>query len=166
MATEIVAAIPEYRELLDGPNARLIRMGIKQNVATFVDLAAPTATTALRDDMYRRFGRFEAYEGRSLDMLQDAYRPGCQVALRRARHLLATETGVAPERSIAHCDDHLVRLWLLGDPTLVRRMTSRYLSAPAGMTPIQHHRLTDTLRVWPTTRGTAAEIARILGVHP
>ncbi|MER5862786.1 helix-turn-helix domain-containing protein [Kitasatospora sp. NPDC002040] len=86
MAAEIVGVIPEYRELLEGPNARVIRVGIEQNVATFVDqVAAPTATTSLRDEICRRFGRHEAFEGRSLDMLQDAYRIGCQVALRRVR---------------------------------------------------------------------------------
>ncbi|WP_370673327.1 PucR family transcriptional regulator [Streptomyces sp. DvalAA-14] len=86
MAAEIVTAIPEYGHLLEGPNARVIKIGIEQNIATFVDrVAAPTATTALRDDLCRQFGRFEAYEGRSLDNLQAAYRIGCQVALRRVR---------------------------------------------------------------------------------
>ncbi|WP_405580813.1 helix-turn-helix domain-containing protein [Streptomyces sp. NBC_01190] len=86
MAAEIVTAIPEYGHLLAGPNARVIKIGIEQNIATFVDrVAAPTATTALRDDLCRQFGRFEAYEGRSLDSLQAAYRIGCQVALRRVR---------------------------------------------------------------------------------
>jgi hypothetical protein len=86
MAAEIVTAIPEYGHLLEGPNARVIKIGIEQNIATFVDrVAAPTATSALRDDLCRQFGRFEAYEGRSLDNLQAAYRIGCQVALRRVR---------------------------------------------------------------------------------
>ncbi|MEC3993682.1 helix-turn-helix domain-containing protein [Actinacidiphila sp. DG2A-62] len=86
MAAEIVAAIPEYGPLLEGPNGRVIKIGIEQSIATFVDrVAAPTATTALRDDLCRQFGRFEAYEGRSLDSLQSAYRIGCQVALRRVR---------------------------------------------------------------------------------
>ncbi|WP_141726327.1 PucR family transcriptional regulator, partial [Actinacidiphila rubida] len=86
MAAEIVAAIPEYGHLLGGPNGRVIKFGIEQSIATFVDrVAAPTATTALRDDLCRQFGRFEAYEGRSLDSLQAAYRIGCQVALRRVR---------------------------------------------------------------------------------
>lgn len=35
--------------------------------------------------MCRRFGRFEAYEGRSLDQLQGAYRLGARIALRRAK---------------------------------------------------------------------------------
>jgi hypothetical protein len=37
--------------------------------------------------MLRRFGRFEAYEGRSLDSLHGAYRLGARVALRRAKRI-------------------------------------------------------------------------------
>ncbi|MFB7664356.1 helix-turn-helix domain-containing protein [Kitasatospora sp. NPDC056138] len=324
MASEIVAAIPEYAELLSGPSAKVIRVGIEQNIATFVDrIAAPTATTALRDEMCRRFGRYEAYEGRSLDMLQDAYRIGCQVALRRARsvgkrynlsatvlmafadalfaymgdiaelsregylqamaelgeepdnrrrrllrriltgssvarsalaelaehaawplpedvtmialgpgakparaaldrdilvdladpepHLLVpgpldeariasltgalvgcraavglttplsdaadslrwarqtlalAEAGIIPPQSLARSEDHLLPLWLLGDTGLVRQLAKKYLSPLAGLTPTQRTRLIDTLRTWLTTRGTASQVAEILGVHP
>ncbi|MDH6577233.1 helix-turn-helix domain-containing protein [Kitasatospora sp. MAP5-34] len=324
MASEIVAAIPEYAQLLDGPNARVIRVGIEQNIATFVDqIAAPTATTSLRDEICRRFGRFEAYEGRSLDMLQAAYRIGCQVALRRvrtvgkrynlsvtvmlafadalfaymgdiaelsregylqamaelgeepdnrrrrllrriltgssvarsalaelaehagwplpqevtlvalrventpsrtaldkdilldfadpephllipgplddrrrdslqtaltgcraavglttplseaadslrwARHTLSlAEAGLIDAQPVAHCEDHLLPLWLLGDPGLIRQLADRYLSPLTGLTPTQQHRLIDTLRTWLTTRGTAVQMAGILGVHP
>ncbi|GAA2132736.1 helix-turn-helix domain-containing protein [Kitasatospora kazusensis] len=324
MASEIVAAIPEYAQLLDGPNARVIRVGIEQNIATFVDqIAAPTATTSLRDEICRRFGRFEAYEGRSLDMLQAAYRIGCQVALRRvrtvgkrynlsvtvmlafadalfaymgdiaelsregylqamaelgeepdnrrrrllrriltgssvarsalaelaehagwplpqevtlvalraehtppraalekdilldftdpephllipgpldgrrrdalrtalagcraavglttplseaadslrwARHTLAlAEAGVIDDQAVTHCEDHLLPLWLLGDPGLIRQLADRYLGPLVGLTPTQRHRLIDTLRTWLTTRGTAVQMAEALGVHP
>ncbi|WP_441248895.1 PucR family transcriptional regulator [Kitasatospora sp. McL0602] len=324
MASEIVAAIPEYGQLLEGPNARVIRVGIEQNIATFVDqIAAPTATTSLRDDICRRFGRFEAYEGRSLDMLQAAYRIGCQVALRRvrtvgkrynlsvtvmlafadalfaymgdiaelsregyqqamtelgeepdnrrrrllrriltgsavahsslnelaehagwplpqvvtlvalragatparaaldrdilvdfgdpephllipgplderrrdalgtalagcraalglttplgeaadslrwARHTLAlAESGMIPDQPLTRSEDHLLPLWLLGDPGLVRQLADRYLAPLTSLTPAQRHRLIDTLRTWLTTRGTAAQMAEILGVHP
>ncbi|WP_333771815.1 helix-turn-helix domain-containing protein [Streptomyces sp. IBSBF 2435] len=324
MAAEIVTAIPEYGHLLEGPNARVIKIGIEQSIATFVDrVAAPTATTALRDDLCRRFGRFEAYEGRSLDNLQAAYRIGCQVALRRVRtvgrryslsasfmltfadalfaymgdlaelsregyvqalaelgeepdnrrrrllrrilggtavarsalaelaehsawplpdevtlvavaadtrpsrsaldkdvlldfadpepHLLVpgpfteerrrslaaalqgcraavglttslseaadslrwarqtlalTDSGVIDEDAVAMCEDHLLPLWLLGDPALVNQIARKYLGPLAGLTPTQRTRLIDTLRIWLTTRGTAAQVADRLGVHP
>ncbi|MFC9327644.1 helix-turn-helix domain-containing protein [Kitasatospora sp. NPDC057015] len=324
MASEIVAAIPEYKPLMEGPNARVIRLGIEQNIAAFVDqIAVPTATTVLRDDICRRFGRFEAYEGRSLDMLQEAYRIGCQTALRRARTLgkrynlsatvmlsfadalfaymgdlaalsregylqAMTELGEEPDnrrrqllrriltgssvarnalaelaehaawplpaevtmvavdaatlppgarldRDILHdlavpephllvpgpltaerraaldpalagcraayglttplaeaadslrwarhaltlagagiiedgpvvsCADHLLPLWLLRDPALVAQLAKRYLGPLAALTPAQRGRLVDTLLTWLTTRGTAAEMARLLGVHP
>ncbi|MFJ1709521.1 helix-turn-helix domain-containing protein [Kitasatospora sp. NPDC088346] len=324
MAAEIVSVIPEYRELLEGPNARVVRVGIEQNIATFVDqVAASTATTSLRDEICRRFGRFEAYEGRSLDMLQDAYRIGCQVALRRvravgrrynlsatvlmafadalfaymgeiaelsregylqamaelgeepdnrrrrllrrilggasvargalaelaehaawalpdqvtlvalgsgsrparalldrdvlvdlagrepyllvpgplderrrralaaalagcraavglttplgeaadslrwARHLLASvPADAAEDRPPAYCEDHLVRLWLLGDPALLRQIAERHLAPLAALTPTRRTRLLETLHTWLTTRATAAEMAELLGVHP
>jgi hypothetical protein len=324
MASEIIAAIPEYKPLMDGPNARVIRLGIEQNIAAFVDqIAVPTATTVLRDDICRRFGRFEAYEGRSLDMLQEAYRIGCQTALRRARtlgkryslsatvmlsfadalfvymgdlaalsregylqamaelgeepdnrrrqllrriltgssvarralaelaehaawplpaevtmvaleagsdpptalldkdvlldlnipepHLLVpgaltaerraaldralegsraayglttplaeaahslrwarhalalAAAGIIEDRPVLDSADHLLSLWLLGDPALVQQLAKRYLGPLAALTPAQQGRLVDTLLTWLTTRGTAAQMAGLLGVHP
>ncbi|MEV6010273.1 helix-turn-helix domain-containing protein [Streptomyces sp. NPDC051976] len=324
MATEIVTTIPEYGHLMEGPNARVVRIGIEQAIATFVDrVAAPTATTALRDDLCRQFGRFEAYEGRSLDNLQAAYRVGCQVALRRvrsvgrrynlsasfmltfadalfaymgdlaelsregyvqamaelgeepdnrrrrllrrilngasvarsalaelaehsawplpeevtlvaiaadtrpaksaldrdilldfadpephllvpgpltperraaldtalhgcraavglttslseaadslrwARHTLAlADAGIIDDRPVALSEDHLLPLWLLGDPALIGQIAKRYLGPLVGLTATQRARLIETLRIWLTTRGTAAQVAEQLGVHP
>ncbi|SEF57521.1 PucR C-terminal helix-turn-helix domain-containing protein [Actinacidiphila yanglinensis] len=327
MAAEIVTAIPEYGHLLEGPNSRVIKIGIEQSIATFVDrVAAPTATTSLRDDLCRRFGRFEAYEGRSLDNLQAAYRIGCQVALRRvrtvgrrynlsasfmltfadalfaymgdlaelsregyvqalaelgeepdnrrrrllrrilggtavarsalaelaehsawplpeevtmvavapgtrparaaldrdilqdfadpephllipgpftrerraslaaalggcraavglttglgeaadslrwARHTLALAgsgvVGTGEEELLTSSEDHLLPLWLMGDPALVDQMAKKYLGPLVGLTAAQRTRLIDTLRIWLTTRGTAAQVAEQLGVHP
>ncbi|WP_411080376.1 helix-turn-helix domain-containing protein [Streptomyces sp. cmx-18-6] len=86
IGVEVTRAYPEYARLLDGPNGQAIRVGVEQSLSSFVDLVAePTAPTTLRDDMCRRFGRFEAYEGRSMDTLQGAYRLGARVALRRAK---------------------------------------------------------------------------------
>jgi hypothetical protein len=45
-------------------------------------------------------------------------------------------------------------------------MAKRYLGPLVGLTAAQHARLIDTLRIWLTTRGTAAQIAELLGVHP
>ncbi|MEI7030225.1 helix-turn-helix domain-containing protein [Streptomyces pratensis] len=86
IGVEVTRAFPEYARLLDGPNGQAIRVGVEQSLSSFVDLVAePSAPTTLRDDMCRRFGRFEAYEGRSMDTLQGAYRLGARVALRRAK---------------------------------------------------------------------------------
>ncbi|MFB8144566.1 PucR family transcriptional regulator [Streptomyces parvus] len=86
IGVEVTRAYPEYARLLDGPNGQAIRVGVEQSLASFVDLVAePSSPTTLRDDMCRRFGRFEAYEGRSMDTLQGAYRLGARVALRRAK---------------------------------------------------------------------------------
>ncbi|MFF9510183.1 helix-turn-helix domain-containing protein [Streptomyces sp. NPDC014724] len=86
IGVEVTRAYPEYARLLNGPNGQAIRVGVEQSLASFVDLVAePSTPTTLRDDMCRRFGRFEAYEGRSMETLQGAYRLGARVALRRAK---------------------------------------------------------------------------------
>ncbi|WP_405386989.1 helix-turn-helix domain-containing protein [Streptomyces sp. NBC_01102] len=83
---EVTRAYPEYARLLNGPNEQAVRVGVEQSLSSFVDLVAePSTSTGLRDDMCRRFGRFEAYEGRSMDALQGAYRLGARIALRRAK---------------------------------------------------------------------------------
>ncbi|MEE1748166.1 MULTISPECIES: helix-turn-helix domain-containing protein [unclassified Streptomyces] len=86
IGVEVTRAYPEYARLLSGPNGQAIRVGVEQSLSSFVDLVAePSASTSLRDDMCRRFGRFEAYEGRTMETLQGAYRLGARVALRRAK---------------------------------------------------------------------------------
>lgn len=86
IGVEVTRAYPEYASLLSGPNGQAIRVGVEQSLSSFVDLVAePSTSTSLRDDMCRRFGRFEAYEGRTMETLQGAYRLGARVALRRAK---------------------------------------------------------------------------------
>ncbi|WP_406090020.1 helix-turn-helix domain-containing protein [Streptomyces sp. NBC_01013] len=86
IGVEVTRAYPEYARLLDGPNGHALRVGVEQSLSSFVDLVAePTTSTTLRDEMCRRFGRFEAYEGRTMETLQGAYRLGARVALRRAK---------------------------------------------------------------------------------
>ncbi|MFJ8311374.1 MULTISPECIES: helix-turn-helix domain-containing protein [unclassified Streptomyces] len=88
IGAEVTRAYPEYARLLEGPYGEAIRVGVEQNLTVFVDqVASPSAPSTLRDEMCRRFGRFEAYEGRSLDTLQGAYRLGARVALRRAKKI-------------------------------------------------------------------------------
>ncbi|WP_393062693.1 helix-turn-helix domain-containing protein [Streptomyces sp. LN549] len=86
IGVEVTRTYPEYARLLSGPNGQAIRVGVEQSLSSFVDLVAePSTSTSLRDDMCRRFGRFEAYEGRTMETLQGAYRLGARVALRRAK---------------------------------------------------------------------------------
>jgi hypothetical protein len=83
---EVTRAYPEYARLLDGPYGEGIRVGVEQSISVFVDqVAEPASPSPLRDEMCRRFGRFEAYEGRSLEHLHGAYRLGARIALRRAK---------------------------------------------------------------------------------
>jgi hypothetical protein len=85
---EVTRAYPEYGRLLKGPYGQAIQIGVEQNISVFVEqVASPSALSPLRDEMLRRFGRFEAYEGRSLDSLHGAYRLGARVALRRAKRV-------------------------------------------------------------------------------
>ncbi|MFJ7768359.1 helix-turn-helix domain-containing protein [Streptomyces sp. NPDC097107] len=86
IGAEVTRAYPVYGRLLNGPNADAIRQGVEQALYAFVDrVADPGKNAALRDELLRRFGRVEAYEGRELDTLQGAYRLGARIALRRAR---------------------------------------------------------------------------------
>lgn len=83
---EVTRAYPEYGRLLNGPHADAIRQGVEQALSAFVErVADPGAGSALRDELLRKFGRVEAYEGRELDSLHGAYRLGARIALRRAK---------------------------------------------------------------------------------
>ncbi|WUH93858.1 helix-turn-helix domain-containing protein [Streptomyces sp. NBC_00433] len=88
-------------------------------------------------------------------------------SLRWARHTLALAgAGAVSGGSLLLGEDHLLPLWLLSDQALADQMAARYLAPLAALTPAQQARLLDTLRIWLTTRGTAAQIAEQLGVHP
>ncbi|MBC6461988.1 helix-turn-helix domain-containing protein [Actinomadura sp. HBU206391] len=83
--TEIRRTIPEYARPIEGPYGQALRFGVERALTTFVEqVAVPSAPHDRLDETCRRLGQFEAYEGRSLDSLQAAYRLGAQVAWRRA----------------------------------------------------------------------------------
>jgi hypothetical protein len=85
---EVRRAIPEYARPMNGPYGRVLRMGVGQALATFVELITnPDAAHDHRDEVCRKLGEYEAAEGRSLDSLQAAYRIGAHVAWRRAVEL-------------------------------------------------------------------------------
>ncbi|MHC0432584.1 PucR family transcriptional regulator [Streptomyces sp. O3] len=86
IGAEIRSRIPEYAALCDGPYGRAVESVIRQALGAFVEkVASPAASTARRDETLRRFGRFEAYEGRGLDTMEAAFRLGTRMALRHAR---------------------------------------------------------------------------------
>jgi hypothetical protein len=92
LADEIIAeirrVIPEYARPMDGPYGEALRLGVHQTLTTFVDLVAdPSAPRDSMQEVCRRLGQYEAWEGRSLDSLQAAYRVGSQVAWRRVMKL-------------------------------------------------------------------------------
>lgn len=92
---EIRETIPEYARPIDGPYGRTLRSGVERALAGFIEWI--TCPDAKLDDICRKLGRFEAYEGRQLDTLQSAYRVGARTSWRRVmalrqRHDLTPET--------------------------------------------------------------------------
>jgi len=88
-------------------------------------------------------------------------------SLRWARQALAlAESGTIEADPVVYCEDHLVTLWLLSDSALADQVSRRHFGALEGLTPRQQERLTETFGAWLVTRGTAAEIADRLQVHP
>ena len=81
---EVRRAVPEYarQEGLSEPAA--YRVTVEQTMAAFLDqFSGGRDSYARRDELCRELGRSEAYQGRTLDALQAAYRVGVQVAWRR-----------------------------------------------------------------------------------
>ncbi|RJQ67573.1 PucR family transcriptional regulator [Pseudonocardiaceae bacterium YIM PH 21723] len=104
---EIRQAIPEYAWAIDGGRATGTRLAVEQAIATYLDqLTDPGADTRLRDAMCRRLGRGEAYQGRSLDVLQSAYRLAGRIAWRQVMALRAE--GKLPAEGIAELADALM----------------------------------------------------------
>nr|WP_323378781.1 helix-turn-helix domain-containing protein [Streptomyces smaragdinus] len=87
--------------------------------------------------------------------------------LRWARRVLRlVETGIVQDGPLVRCEDHLLTLWLMADPALVEQIAGRRLAPLAGLTPGRRERISETLQVWLTTRGTAVQMAEQLRVHP
>jgi hypothetical protein len=85
IVNEIRDTIPEYARPIDGPYGRTLRSGVERALTGFVEwLGSPSAPP---DDICRKLGQFEAYEGRPLDTLQSAYRVGAQTGWRRVMAL-------------------------------------------------------------------------------
>lgn len=88
-------------------------------------------------------------------------------SLRWARQALNMAVlGVFGPGKIVNCADHLPTVWLLSDTALIEEISKRQLAALDGLTSKQRTRLLETLGAWLRTRGSAAEIAEQLSVHP
>lgn len=95
---EMVAAIgfsvPEYSRPLDDAYMVVLRRGVSQAVGQFVErVAGQTPPRGETTELFRRIGRMEATEGRSLEPLQAALRIGARLAWNRL-HETATRTGM------------------------------------------------------------------------
>jgi hypothetical protein len=85
---EIIDAIghevPEYARPLEGAFGRGIERGVEEALRQFVDLIEdPGRGRAQSREVYRALGRGEMRAGRSLDVLQAAYRIGARATWRR-----------------------------------------------------------------------------------
>ena len=88
-------------------------------------------------------------------------------SLRWARRALAlSRAGILDDNQVTFCEENLVELWLLADEALIDQLGKRRLGALAALSPAQRARLTETFGMWLETRGTAAELADRLCVHP
>jgi hypothetical protein len=88
-------------------------------------------------------------------------------SLRWARQALElAEAGQLGADRIVRCVDCLPSLWLTSDNALVDQLARREFGRLEGLTAKQRARLVETLGVWLETRGSAAEIADRLHVHP
>jgi hypothetical protein len=88
-------------------------------------------------------------------------------SLRWAQQALSlVESGTIDDTPLIRCEDHLVTLWLLSDAKLADQVVQQQLGTLAHLTPHQRTWVTDTLGPWLEKRGTAAEIAELLHVHP
>lgn len=76
------------------------------------------------------------------------------------------ESGIIGHGAVIRCEDHLVTLWLLSDAKLADQVVQHQLGTLAQLTPHQRAWVTDTLGPWLEKRGSAAEIAELLHVHP
>jgi hypothetical protein len=87
-------------------------------------------------------------------------------SLRWARQALTLAQRGVIDGNFVRCEDHLVTLWLLADEALAEQVTSRELAGLADLTPRRRCQLIDTLAAVLETRGTAAQVAERLMVHP
>lgn len=101
---DTVSAYAPARDRSHGP---MIRLGVRQALDQFAEqIANPAKPRDEGAEIYRRIGRLEARQGRSLDSLDAALRVGAKVALRRIGQL-AHRTRFPPQT-----------LFLLGDAVL------------------------------------------------
>ncbi|MCP2334839.1 helix-turn-helix domain-containing protein [Actinomadura rupiterrae] len=81
---EIRRTVPEYDRPAGSAYGRILRVGVERLLTAFVEQVAGRAPAlADRDETCRALGHFEAVEGRSLDLLQAAYRTAFHVCYRR-----------------------------------------------------------------------------------
>ena len=74
--------------------------------------------------------------------------------------------GILPDIAVTWCADHLAELWLHRDPALGTWLADTTLRPLTDLQDPQRGRLSETLLAWLKTRGSVAEVAGLLEVHP
>jgi hypothetical protein len=160
--------VPEEVTLVAVPSgSRVVRTALDPDVLTDLTAEEPRLLVPGRMTEDRQRMLAEAFpEGRAVSGVSVPL-AGAPDSLRWARQALAlVDAGILDGGPVTRCEDHLVALWLLNDPALLDQIARRTLAGLARLNAAQRQRLLETLRVWLTTRGTAAEIAEELHVHP
>ncbi|MFB4317861.1 helix-turn-helix domain-containing protein [Actinomadura sp. 21ATH] len=149
------------------PGSRVVRTALDQDV--LADLTAPEPHLLVPGRMTADRQRMLADalpEGRAVSGVSVPL-TGTADSLRWARQALGlVDAGVLDDGPVTRCEDHLVELWLMSDQALIDQIAKRNLAGMSALNDGQRHRLLETLHTWLTTRGTAAEIAEELHVHP
>ena len=97
---EIRGQIPEYDRPMDSLFISGLMLGVQTALAEFADtVEGQGAPAAQRAWVYRRLGRSELAEGRSMDALQSACRLGGRLAWRRYARV-ARRVGMRPEQMV------------------------------------------------------------------
>ncbi|NKZ09150.1 helix-turn-helix domain-containing protein [Actinomadura latina] len=160
-------AVPEEVTLVAAePEARCVWTSLDGDVLADMECAAPHLLFPGAFTAERRAMLDEALPGRRVAVGLTMPIGQAADSLRWARQALGLALDGVLDGPVTLCEENLVPLWLLSDTALVDQLTRRRLAVLDGMTPGQQDRLTETLRTWLVTRGTAAEIAALLHIHP
>lgn len=137
---EIRTQVPEFGRPLAGQFGTGIRVGVEAALADFADLVdgAGPDTDPDRMRVYRRLGRGELTEGRSLDALQAAYRVGARVAWRRYARV-ARRLGLRPDHMVVLAEAIFAHIDEIAAESV--RGYTRAEADRAGTRAFQRHRL-------------------------
>ncbi|MEU6058725.1 helix-turn-helix domain-containing protein [Streptomyces sp. NPDC047097] len=160
--------LPEQVSLVAlSPGARPARTALAPDV--LVDLTDPQPALLLPGplDAVRRASLEHALSGTLAAVGPTVPLATATDSARWARQCLAlAESGIIRDGPVVHCEDHLLTLLLATDPALLEQLARRELAPLDGQPATRRARLTETLRVWLATRGTAAQIGEVLHIHP
>jgi DNA-binding CsgD family transcriptional regulator len=157
----------EVTAVVAPPGARYVRAALDDDVLADLTAAEPFLVVPGRLTRERRRNLLRVLPDGQLVAGLTVPVPGAADSLRWARQALSlAEGGVLGDGPLTDCEEHLITLWLLSDQALIDQLARRHLGDMESFSPRQRERLLDTLHAWLVSRGTAADIARELDIHP